>query len=1326
MKIIILPSLHYRYFFVSFFSLIPLLQASDSDEPQSEVAHSIDLIVGEKENEVQSNIASSVIELHQTNMTNVSQRKISSIDSSLGGSESQYNLSDAKRVQEYLSHLGIQSLEEAELRNINLKLLERELKRNYYQRWITWMTMDSWLRKAAVCLCVRNTHLTPPNKSSKDGCHLPLWPRNNALSYYSSSIRSSMITVEALEEAFESSIGHIWSLLLLLIKIDELHIYLAYPESLPPDTTFWSLVVRGGNQESVLHNLLSIPWMWLGILTAPSLLMGFKSLKSCYKSRKYYLEDDGIRDVLQYKPTSPCKQDTLCMYNPFANLDGGLKRTRLHVQQNSSLSLNQRRKFFDKIVYVSKEGKRVAQSVALDQLLEIGHGVGLSDFPKLHQKGVDVTTISSMISMKLDAIQVLKEMSVYHPVMNHVQPDPSEYQPLKKEQQKHPCTTCACLRGIYAQYNCWHLGHKTPLPLHVPFFALKSWKLYSKVTLLLAIYRAIQVVYENKKAERECRRAGKVWSFLPQIGTSNCSWCGDINVPYYTIYDAKACWDFFLSRTQSSDEIIKLIDRFDDLTSLGILDISLDQQMTDISFMANVFPLLLDHVQRINSLSFGVLSLNTNNVNSVMDVISQNATSCSMLQSSLINRISISNFSSNEVDAIKFWDCLPVNYVETLIINFSLPESQYFMSKNLLQSTSVRLLEIGFINKMVLSHLKHVYFGSKLNILALHNSKINDISGLVNGISHSNLNILALHENEINDTNELAVSLYNSSVTELYLYDNQISNVTNLFSILPNSNLNVVSLTDNLIKNISSLSKNLPKSKLKILNLGYNNIRDISAFAEGLSGSKLDKLILVGNSITDVSYFSKGLPSSILTELYLFNNQIIDITDLITILPQCNLKHLSLWGNQISNISALEQGLPGSGLLNLYLNSNYITDISSLGQSLPRSSLLTLTLWDNQISNISALAQALPSSLLNILDLSYNEISDIGPLAKGLPNSRVTRLHISENGISNINPLAEGLYGSNLEILVLDKNKIKNVSSLFKSIPSSKLITLSLSTNEINDISTLTQGLPNSNLTYLYLGENRITNISSLSEALPNSNLYFINLSSNKIGEINALSKGLPGSKLDTIWLINNEISDISPLETGIPSSQLTKIYLYNNSINNIYPLIRSLKKGTNLTTFDISGSPINDSTITALRRSLVKESPWWSKYSWFKYFLNSIRQEFADFDSTNPHLNSIVFDNYYFNKSSNFFSSFSTNGIKALCEILPATSLKVCDNNNPYVGSREGLCFGRYADDVDRNIVDPDTCYIPSYSHMNTPSNSLGIFFCFGLVLIRLLQSCT
>ena len=153
----------------------------------------------------------------------------------------------------------------------------------------------------------------------------------------------------------------------------------------------------------------------------------------------------------------------------------------------------------------------------------------------------------------------------------------------------------------------------------------------------------------------------------------------------------------------------------------------------------------------------------------------------------------------------------------------------------------------------------------------------------------------------------------------------------------------------------------------------------------------------------------------------------------------------------------------------------------------------------------------------------------------------------------------------------------EDISDLTGLAYATNLISLYLFTNDITDISALS-GL--TNLISLGLSGNDITDISALSGL---TNLRDLGLASNDITDISALA-----SLTNLDWwlgLNNNDITDISAL-SGL--TNLTVLRLDFNDIRDISVLVGL----TRLTTLDIRGNPLSDSSINdhipALKSSAV------------------------------------------------------------------------------------------------------------------------------------------
>ena len=236
----------------------------------------------------------------------------------------------------------------------------------------------------------------------------------------------------------------------------------------------------------------------------------------------------------------------------------------------------------------------------------------------------------------------------------------------------------------------------------------------------------------------------------------------------------------------------------------------------------------------------------------------------------------------------------------------------------------------------------------------IYKTKIDDNNQIIHIIGKPIKQEGLIYISEFELTNLKEIALNNSKI-------NDMSPLINAkFPLLES-----LSLGKNDITSIEPINK-FQFPNLKYILLGYNKIEDISPLKEYIS-KKIIAFTLIDNSISNISPLEKMVAPNL--EQISLGTKITDISPLI----KCNfpkLKQLGLKGNKIKNISSLKD-VNFPKLEVLYLNNNQIIDINPL-KNAKFPNLLKLGLDNNKIKNIYPLLY-LKSQKLNFINISHNK-----------------------------------------------------------------------------------------------------------------------------------------------------------------------------------------------------------------------------------------------------------------------------------------------------------------------------------------------------------------
>ena len=353
--------------------------------------------------------------------------------------------------------------------------------------------------------------------------------------------------------------------------------------------------------------------------------------------------------------------------------------------------------------------------------------------------------------------------------------------------------------------------------------------------------------------------------------------------------------------------------------------------------------------------------------------------------------------------------------------------------------------------------------------------------------------------------------------------------------------------------------------------------------------------------------------------------------------------------------------------------------------------------WSNIAQScIQMLARLLKGSSLSTLSLSENEFDDpwwAEILAKALPRSNLQVLKLSHIprffGASNILKQIDRFPIRELSLEGSDFND-QNLEQLTDKLPVSTLRTVGFSLSMRSSMDRMDQGiikfatvLSNCSLTDLNL-EFSITSIGlhALAQNLPQSRLSYLSV---KIAEgvsevswdafIHAVSRSsinrlsLEGNlvqykesrsfsqliKISRLQQLNLEGSILSleqfaAIGAALPHTALKYLGLSTTQLSDqaAWPIIQALPK-VNLSGLDLGNNQLTNQSATRLAKALVQ---YYSApiHSWLKGLLPT-HQSILDAESK-TNLSSL---NLYKN-------SLGRTGVKALCEILPATQLTISD----------------------------------------------------------------
>ena len=318
-------------------------------------------------------------------------------------------------------------------------------------------------------------------------------------------------------------------------------------------------------------------------------------------------------------------------------------------------------------------------------------------------------------------------------------------------------------------------------------------------------------------------------------------------------------------------------------------------------------------------------------------------------------------------------------------------------------------------------------------------------------------------------------------------------------------------------------------------------------------------------SVMDISVGGVTFKSDV-SELDLSGLGIYDISALAS----CReLKRLILTDNEISDLYAL-MNLPKLEYLDISFNQ-----VSDLRPLMGLSSLKQINASDNLITGTAAIG---PMSALSRLDISNNPIVDFS----GFKNNRsLVVLSVKNTGLTD-----EGLdclsHLTTLDELNIEDNpdiSREGVDRMLGKIGSCAVIHSKLYSMVDLD------GHPvKGNTTQLDLSSSGISDVSALGQL---ACLETLDLSKNSINDIYIFQYTDSRFTLKTLDLSGNYIADITPVSFVLGLEYLD---ISNNSINSVLPLMTM----TSLKELYLSGNPLSDEQVEALRNTLVNCEIHW------------------------------------------------------------------------------------------------------------------------------------
>ena len=395
---------------------------------------------------------------------------------------------------------------------------------------------------------------------------------------------------------------------------------------------------------------------------------------------------------------------------------------------------------------------------------------------------------------------------------------------------------------------------------------------------------------------------------------------------------------------------------------------------------------------------------------------------------------------------------------------------------------------------------------------------------------------------------------------------------------------------------ISDLSPLAGLSRVSHLRVQGNRISDLTPLA---SLRRLQTLVVSDNVVADLSplrallaprqrEYDNGLwvldasnnPIEVLPSFEGTFLEVLDLSDtsppMLEVFAGLNVRRLDLSGNSISDMAPIEQAYI---IRHLDLSGNLISEVPPAFGASHQSAIQTLNLAGNAITDLTELVSGGASRIergqspgLYNLNVSDNAISDLSPLSSLASGYGTGVLSISGNPASDLSPL------TNLRPWRLDIARM-GVSDLSPIADMTSLQSLDFSENAVADITPL-QHL---DLEYLHFADNAVVDLSSLRTL----------------------------ARLERLTLASNNVVDLEPV-ARLP--QLDVLDLSDNAVEELMPLFARTEGRLRVS---LSGNPVNDSSMAALRPEELYHHPNATDRSLAIYLgpldLSVVEEDFAD-----------------------------------------------------------------------------------------------------------------